>query len=176
MSHMAQRAGGGSRDQLVFAVILIVVGIAGLASRVWQPTADMGGWIVALIGLGFLGAFAYTRLYGYLVPGSIMTGLGIGIVASQSLTWTTSEGEGGAVVLGLGVGFIGIWAIGTLVHIAQHHWWPLIPGGILAAVGTALLIGGGAIKALDYWGVILVAIGVVVIIRAWTAGRPGTEA
>jgi hypothetical protein len=171
---MAQRAGGGARDQIVFAVVLIVVGVAGLASRVWQPTADIGGWIVALIGLGLLGAFAYTRLYGYLVPGSIMTGIGLGIVASQAIKFATDEGEGGAVVLGLGVGFLGIWAIGTLVHVAQHHWWPLIPGGILAAIGTALLMGGGAIEALDYWGVILVAIGVIVIIRAWAGGRGRT--
>lgn len=174
MSQMAQRAGGGARDQIVFAVVLIVVGVAGLASRVWQPTADIGGWIVALIGLGLLGAFAYTRLYGYLVPGSIMTGIGLGIVASQAIKFATDEGEGGAVVLGLGVGFLGIWAIGTLVHVAQHHWWPLIPGGILAAIGTALLMGGGAIEALDYWGVILVAIGVIVIIRAWAGGRGRT--
>jgi hypothetical protein len=171
---MAQRAGGGARDQIVFAVVLIVVGVAGLASRVWQPTADLGGWIVALIGLGLLGAFAYTRLYGYLVPGSIMTGLGLGIVASQAITFAFDEGTGGAIVLGLGAGFLGIWAIGVLVHVAQHHWWPLIPGGILAAVGTALLIGGGAIEALDYWGVILVAIGVIVIIRAWAGGRART--
>ena len=171
MSQMAHREGSGARDQLVFAVILIVVGIAGLASRIWQPTADVGGWIVALIGVVFLGAFAYTRIYGYLVPGSIMTGLGVGIVSSQAIKFATSEGEGGAVVLGLGIGFIGIWVIGLLVQIAQHHWWPLIPGAILSAVGTALLIGGGAIEALDYWGVILVVIGVIVIARAMLRGR-----
>jgi hypothetical protein len=174
MSQMAQRAGGGTRDQLVFAVVLIVVGVLGLASRVWQPTADVGGWIVAIIGLAFLGAFAYTRQYGYLIPGSIMTGLGVGIVASQAIKFATDEGEGGAVVLGLGVGFLGIWAIGALVRTEQHHWWPLIPGGILAAVGTALLIGGGAIEALDYWGIILVALGVFVIARAFLMGRTRT--
>lgn len=174
MTQMTQRAGGGARDQLVFAVILIVIGVAGLASRVWQPTADVGGWIVTIIGLAFLGAFAYTRQYGYLIPGSIMTGLGLGIVVSQTMNLASGEGQGGAVVLGLGLGFIGIWAIGTLVRIEQHHWWPLIPGGILAAVGTALLIGGGAIEALDYWGIILVAIGLFVIARAFLMGRTRT--
>jgi hypothetical protein len=124
---------------------------------------------------GSLGAFAYTRLYGYLVPGAIMTGLGLGIVASEMVAWTTDEGQGGAVVLGLGLGFVGIWAVGTFVHLAQHHWWPLIPGGILAAVGTALLVGGGAVELLDYWGIALVVIGVIVIIRAWM-GRTRTGA
>ena len=174
MSQMAQGAGRGARDQIIFAIILIVMGVAGLLARVWQPTGDVGGWIVAVIGLGFLGAFFYTRRYGYLVPGGIMTGLGAGIVASQSFTWITGESEGGAVVLGLGAGFLSIWAIGALVQPPEHHWWPLIPGGILATVGTALLIGGGAIRALDYWGLILVAIGLVVIARALMGTRTGS--
>lgn len=168
MSQMAHGKERGTRDQVVFAGILIVVGVAGLASRYWHPSADVGGWIVALIGLGFLAAFTYTRHYGYLVPGSIMTGLGIGIVASQAYPFASDEGTGGAVVLGLGLGFAGIWAIGTAVNVPQQHWWPLIPGGILATVGTALLIGGGAIEALDYWGVVLVVIGGLVIVRALT--------
>lgn len=171
MSQMAHRPGYGARDQVVFAVVLIVVGIAGLAARVLEPTTDVGGWIVAVIGLGLLGAFAYTRNYGYLVPGGILTGLGIGIVAQQSFTFASEEGSGGAVVLGLGLGFVAIWAIGLLVQLAQHHWWPLIPGGILTTVGSALLIGGGAVDLLDYWGVALVAIGMIVIWRAFTRSR-----
>lgn len=171
MSQMAHRPGYGTRDQLVFAVVLIVVGIAALAARVLEPTASVGGWIVAVIGLGLLGAFAYTRQYGYLVPGGILTGLGIGIVAQQSLTFASEEGSGGAVVLGLGLGFVSIWVIGMLVHLAQHHWWPLIPGGILTTVGTALLIGGGAVELLDYWGIALVAIGLFVVWRAYVQSR-----
>lgn len=172
MSQTAHRNEGGTRDQVVFAAVLIVVGIAGLASRFWRPGADTGGWIVALIGLGFLGGFAYTRQYGYLIPGSIMAGLGVGIVASESFVFASDEGTGGAVVLGLGLGFAAIWVIATAVRVPQHHWWPLIPGGILATVGTALLVGGGAIRALDYWGVVLVVIGGLVIVRALMRGSP----
>lgn len=171
MPQMAHRPKYGARDQLVFAVVLIVVGIAGLATRALEPTADIGGWIVAIIGLGLLGAFAYTRQYGYLVPGGILTGLGLGIVAQQGLTFASEEGSGGAVVLGLGLGFVSIWAIGMLVQLAPHHWWPLIPGGILTMVGTALLIGGGAVDLLDYWGVALVVIGLIVVWRAFTQSR-----
>jgi hypothetical protein len=171
MAQMAQGAGRGARDQIIFAIILIVMGVAGLLARVWQPTGDTGGWIVAAIGVAFLGAFFYTHRFGYLVPGGIMTGLGMGIVVSQGFSWISGESEGGAVVLGLGAGFLLIWAIATLEQVAERHWWPLIPGGILATVGTALLIGGGAIRALDYWGVILVAIGLVIIARALMGTR-----
>jgi hypothetical protein len=171
MSHMAQGAGRGTRDQIVFAIILIALGVAGLAARFWNPTGDVGGWVVAAIGLAFLGAFFYTRTYGYLIPGGIMTGLGLGIVASQTFTSTSTETEGGLVVIGLGAGFLSIWAIGSLVQVGESHWWPLIPGGILATIGTALVVGGGAIQALDYWGFVLVGIGVIVIVRAFMSNR-----
>jgi hypothetical protein len=171
MSQTAQGAGRGTRDQIVFAIILIALGALGLAARFWHPSGSIGGWVVAAIGLGFLGAFFYTRRYGYLIPGGIMTGLGSGIVASQTFTWTSAETEGGFVVLGLGAGFVSIWAIGALVEVAERHWWPLVPGGILATVGTALLVGGGAIGALDYWGFVLVAIGLIVIARAFMVDR-----
>lgn len=174
MSQLTHDAGRGARDQVVFAVILIIVGIVGLIARFWQPTPDMGGWIVAAIGLGFLGAFAYTRHYGYLVPGGIMTGLGIGIIASQAVTWTTDEGEGGAVVLGLGLGFLGITAIGTLLKLDKPSWWALIPGGILGTVGTLLLVGGGAVELLDWWGAALILIGLLVVWRAFTTREPRT--
>ena len=173
MSQLTHDSGRArDRDQLVFAVILIVVGIVGLAARFWQPTPDMGGWIVAAIGLGFLAGFAVTRHYGYLVPGGIMTGLGIGIVVSQTVTWTTSEGEGGAVVLGLGLGFISIAVIGNLVRLERSSWWALVPGGILATVGSALLVGNGAVQLLDWWGGALIVIGLIVVWRALTSRTP----
>jgi hypothetical protein len=156
------------RDRVVFAIVLIVVGVIGLIAQAWKPSADVGGWVVALIGLGFLGAYVYTRQYGYLVPGGIMTGLGGGIVASQMTKWATSEGEGGAVVVGLGLGFLGIWVIGSLMRTTPNHWWPLVPGGILSIVGGALLIGGDAVDLLDYWGVAIIAVGLVILWRAWS--------
>jgi len=172
MSQIAHGAGRGTRDQVVFAVILIVIGVVGLAGRFWTPGADVGGLIVGGIGLAFLGAFAYTRQYGYLVPGGIMTGLGAGIVASTAVTWTTDQGEGGAVVLGLGLGFALIWVIATAVRVPQPSWWALIPGGILATIGALLLIGGGAIDLLEWWGVGLIAIGLLVVLRAFTKRSP----
>ena len=165
-------AGGRARDQLILAVILIVVGVIGLATRFWQPTPSVGGWIVAAIGLAFLGTFVYTRTYGYIVPGGVMTGLGIGIVISQAFTTTGSESEGGAVVLGLGLGFISIAVIGSLMQLDRPTWWALIPGGILGTIGALLLVGGGAVQLLDWWGVALILIGLVVVWRAFTRREP----
>ena len=171
MSSMAQGTGTGPRDRIALAIVLIVVGVAGLASQMFDITADLGGWIVMFIGLGLLAAFAYTRQYGYLIPAGIMTGLGAGIIASESLTFTSDEGTGGVIVLGLGLGFLSIWVIGSVLRVAQNHWWPVIPGGILAAVGAALLIGGEAVGLLDYWGVVVIAIGLFVLWRGFVEGR-----
>jgi hypothetical protein len=171
---MAHQVGRDVRDRMAFAVVLIVVGAAGLASRVWQPASDVGGWIVLLIGLALAGAFVYTRRYGYLVAGGILTGLGAGIVASESFRFASTEGSGGAVVLGLGLGFLSIWLLASLANIERNHWWPVIPGGILTIVGTALLIGGQAVEALDYWGIGVIAIGLIVLWRALTQDRART--
>jgi hypothetical protein len=171
MSDTSPETGRGARDLMLFAVILIAVGIGGLVLQVVQPSTNVGGLIVLVIGLALLGAFAFTREYGYLIPGGIMTGLGAGIVASESLTLASDEGAAGVIVLGLGLGFLSIWVIGALVHVEQHHWWPLIPGGILAVVGAALIIGDQAVRLLDYWGVVIVALGLFVLWRAWTQMR-----
>jgi len=171
MSGVPIRAGAKQRDRMVFAVVLIVVGIGSLALQTLETTTSVGGWIVLVIGLGFLGAFAFTRQYGYLVPGGIMAGLGAGILASESIGSLSSEQTGGAIVLGLGAGFIAIWLIGGIAQAVGHHFWPLIPGGILAVIGVALLIGGQAVDLLDYWGVVIIGIGLIVLLRAWSESR-----
>ena len=171
MADMAHGTGTAPRDRIALAVVLIVVGIVGLASQMFEFSTNAGGWIVMLIGLGLLGGFAYTRQYGFLIPGGIMTGLGVGIIASQSFTFVDDQTASGAIVVGLGVGFLAIWVIGGMMRVAQNHWWPLIPGGILAVVGGALLIGDQAVSLLDYWGVAVIAVGLFVLWRAFVEGR-----
>jgi hypothetical protein len=166
MAGIAQGERPRGREQIAFAVILIIVGLVGLASQVVEPPPALGGWVVLLIGLAFAGAFAYTQKYPFLVPAGILAGLGTGILLSENLA-VTGEQSGGLVVLGLGVGFLSIWAVGALVRAAGNHLWPTVPGGILTVVGVALLIGGQAVDLLDYWGVGAVAVGLVLLVRAW---------
>ncbi len=170
MAGMTPGARTRPRDQIVFAVILIVIGIAGFFLQATEGRVDAGGIIVLLIGLGLLGAFAYTREYGYLIPGGIMTGLGAGI-ALQDIQTMSGESSGGVIVLGLGLGFLSIWVIGGIAQVAQHHWWPIIPGGILSAIGALLIIGSEAQGVLDYWYLAIIAVGVVILGLAFVQGR-----
>jgi hypothetical protein len=172
MTHAPRHVERRERDQLTFAIVLIAIGVIGVVTQYWQPSADIGGWVVMVIGIGFLALFGFTREYRYSVPGGIMTGLGAGIVVSQAVPWTTGEGEGGAVVLGLGLGFLSILLLQSLASELRNAWWPVIPGGILATVGTALLIGGQAVQLLDYWGIAIIGIGVLVLWRALSTRRP----
>lgn len=168
----AHHAQSGERDQVVLAVVLIAIGLIGVVSQLWQPSPDIGGWIVLVIGLASLAVFATTRRYGFAIPAGVLTGLGVGIVASRSLAWATSEGEGGAVVLGLGLGFLSIIALQSFATEVRNGWWPAIPGGILSVVGAALLVGGQAVQLLDYWGIAVVVIGLLVLWRAFSTRRP----
>ncbi len=170
MSGMAHGARSNPREGIVFAVILIAVGVGAL---VMQVVPDAGAWVVLLIGLGLLAVFAILREYGALIPGGIMTGLGAGILASQGLA-LENEATGGVIVLGLGLGFIAIWVIGALFHIAEHHPWPLVPGGILSVIGLSLLVGGQAIELMRFWPVAVIAIGLIVLWRAVIEGRART--
>lgn len=147
------------RRRVLPGIMLIVIGIVFLLA---QQSRIGGQAVVAAIGLAFLVAFFYTRNYGFLVPGGIMTGLGLGII------YQSRADAGWAVVLGLGLGFVAIYVIDVLTGGRRGgQWWALIPGGILTAIG--LLQAGGQSGVMGtvgrWWPVILIAIGVYLLFR-----------
>lgn len=148
----------------VFGLILIAIGTALLLIL----TTDVGGEvIVGLLGIGFLIAYAFTRSYGYLVPGSILTGLGGGLLVAAQ------DGPDEAVVLGLGLGFVAIAVINRgLDQATAGWWWPLIPGGVLVFVGASALL-----NTLDLGRfvvpIVLIAVGAGLLLRG--GGRASTD-
>lgn len=139
-------------------MILIALGALFLVVQL----TDVGGEaVVAVIGGAFLVGYALTRQYGFLVPGGIMTGLGLGVLWQSQATLEA----GGVVVIGLGVGFLSIYLIDLLVRGASALWWPIIPGGILTTIGVLVEVDRVEILAeLEWaWPVILIAIGVIVL-------------
>lgn len=154
------------RDSIVGGVVLIIIG-AGLL--IAQFTPDLGRYVVLVIGIGLLAIFAVNRTFGALVGGSIVTGVGVGVVFGATYT---GELAGAAVLMSLGAGFLFIWLVSYLLRMKERHFWPLVPGTILFAIGGALAMGGRATDLLSYWPVILIVIGVLVIgVRLI---RPGT--
>lgn len=155
--------GAARRDKegrLWLGLILIGLGAIFLLDRL---VPDIGAYLPLLVGLGFLAAFLATRAYGFLIPAGIVSGVGAGIVLQRSYP------EGGVFLLALGTGFVAIWLIGALFRLREPHWWPLIPGGILITIGLVDLAdeGGRLAELLEVgWPLLLVAVGILVIIRA----------
>lgn len=167
---------------MIAGIVLVIVGAAFLASYI-VPGLDR--FVVLAIGIGILILFAATRAPAALIGGSIVTGVGVGIVLSSYIGGTT----GGALFLiSLGDGFLLAWLVGWFMAIPEARFWPLIPGSVLVLIGAAMLPGAG-------WAVALIVIGLGLVLvgsraggrgpatgppspeplppLAWPAGRPG---
>ncbi|HLB44234.1 MAG TPA: hypothetical protein VJK49_02515 [Candidatus Limnocylindrales bacterium] len=135
MAVPAPSRANSSRNALLGGFVLVLVGGAALASELWP---DVDRYIPLVIGLGLLGVFAINRAYVALVGGAIMTGIGTGLLVADVFPGDNVDGPG--AVLGLAFGFIGIWLVGSVMNLREHHFWPLIPGGILLLVGIGLVL------------------------------------
>ncbi len=157
------------RDKILPGLLLVTVGVIMLVANM-LPTA--GTAIPAAIGAVFLVAYVLTRNYGFLVPGCILSGLGIGIIVESA---GAAGGNGAAVILGLSGGFLLIMVV-TLIQQpgTEAGWWPLIPGSILGVIGLAQLMDSTHIIAQvgRWWPLALVVAGVWVLLRSRHAPDP----
>ncbi|HET7646428.1 MAG TPA: hypothetical protein VFV59_08210 [Candidatus Limnocylindria bacterium] len=150
---------------------LILIGL-GVFLGIVQVTGVGAEAVVAVIGGAFLVTYALTRNYGFLVPGGIMTGLGLGII------WETQAAANadGVVVIGLGLGFLAIYVIDLLVRGHAALWWPVIPGGILATIGVLVeteqerWLRGTELL----WPAALIVIGGIILLAQIRRGPPET--
>ena len=156
------------RSNLGFGVMLVVVGGVLLVTRfALMDTAP--AWLLGLgVGLSLLAIVGSS--YGALVGGMILLGLGSGMLLGD-------RGVGGLpagtwLLLGLGAGFIGIWLLALLLKL-RSHWWPLVPGFVLLAVGGArfyrhfAVIPPSVVIAMRaWWPALLVVVGVWILVRA----------
>jgi hypothetical protein len=154
------------RDPLIGGLVLVIIGALLLVGQFWP---DIGRYTVLVIGLGLVAIFVVTRAYGALVGGSIVSGVGVGVILG---TLYTGEMTGALVLMSLGGGFLFIWLISYLLSMPERHFWPLIPGTILVTIGAALAIGGRATELISYWPVVLIVIGVLVMAAAFFRRAP----
>jgi hypothetical protein len=169
-----ERIPGGTMDRQTAVPALVLIGI-GVVLLIAQLTGIGPEAVVAVIGAGFLIAYAATRTYGFLIPGGIMTGLGIGIVIEVEAAGSRGE----PVLLGLGIGFLAIYAVDAMVRRSAALWWPVIPGGILATIGVLVGTGreGWLQNAGSWWPAILIVIGALILLsqRRSEHPTPGAE-
>ena len=155
---MLLRVDRSRTPELITGIVAVIIGAAYLVSYL-IPSLDR--FVVLAIGIGILALFAATRAPAALIGGSIVTGVGTGIVLASYVAGTT----GGALFLiSLGGGFLLAWLVGWSLEMPEARVWPLIPGSILVLLGAAMLPGAG-------WAVALIVIGLGLVVVGFGAGR-----
>ena len=156
------------KSNLGFGVILVVVGAVLLVTR-FALVETAPAWLLGL-GVGLALIAIVTPAYGALVGGMVLLGLGSGMLLGDRGVGGLSSGTW--ILLGLGTGFIMIWLLALLLKL-KSHWWPLVPGIVLVAVGGArfyrhfMVIPPEVMIALrTWWPAFLVVAGVWMLVRA----------
>jgi hypothetical protein len=89
------------------------------------------------------------RLYGLVIPGSLIIVIGPGVYIAWQVMQPNTLAQIGAMLVWFSLGWILI-TLFSRVMFNRYVWWPLIPGGILAMVGLGLYIGGDPDNALGF--------------------------
>ncbi|MEW6651300.1 MAG: hypothetical protein AB1453_14080 [Chloroflexota bacterium] len=128
--------------------ILLSIGLCFIISRL--RVVDFVLYITLGVGIVLLGWGVFWRLFGLIIPGSLLLTIGPGIyyawgtdLAANALSKTGMM----IAIFALGWGFIILF---SRVVTTKFIWWPLIPGGVLAVVGWGLYVGGDPGNAVSF--------------------------
>ncbi len=125
---------------LVPGGIILSIGLTFLFTRL--RVVDFVLWVGTGTGLVLLIWGIYWRLFGLIIPGSLLMASGTGIyMAWGRASEMNSLAKTGVMLVIFSIGWFLI-ILFSRVTTSNFIWWPLIPGGILAVVGWGLYIGG----------------------------------
>jgi len=135
---------------------LLLVGLFGalaLTFSVSQMRAiDFFGYVISGIGISMLIWGLLGNIFGLIIPGSILSGIGIGLYQA----WGSSADLNGLARTGIMLVIFAIgWGMITVLSrpiVQQFIWWPLIPAGVMGITGYGLYIGGSPNSAFSFIG------------------------
>jgi hypothetical protein len=160
------------RDGLVGGIILVIIGLIAFVGQVVDLDAfpNLGLFIVPAIGAILLMWGVFTRDAGPIIPGGIMSGIGLGILlVAEPFELVSPENEGGFFMLSFALGWVLITVL-TAVFTEETHWWALIPAAIMGLIGGTVLVGGFFETALTllgkFWPVALIVLGASILLQA----------
>ncbi len=143
------------KNQQLIAYVLIAIGAVTLLTRI----NFLAQWLwIGLIAVGFLAAYLNKRQYGFLVAGSILTGIAFGFMLERSL-------GSGAFLISLGFGCIAIDQVER-----RDNRWPRSLGGLLIALGIFAGLLDSGFFASAWFPIILIALGIFLFIRRQRSG------
>ncbi len=157
-----------TRNRLIAGVGLIIVGLMILAAQ-FVRSDWLGFLFLPTLGLVFLVWGSAARNVGLLIPGGILSGIGLGVfLIEKGIPGLEEMGKGGVFFLSFGLGW-GLITLLSAVFTDRVHWWPLIPGGIMVLFGGALWMGGAALEVLNFvgrwWPLVLIGLGLWLLLR-----------
>ena len=147
--------------RLVAGIILIIIGAVALVQR-WL---DIGSYVTLLLGIGMLVLGSATHKRGWIIPGGVLTGIGLGIAISEGPWHIAGLDESGLFLLCFAVGWFLITALSALFTDCTM-WWALIPGGIMVVLGITMVVTRGNVRWEDLnlvYAAILIIVGVTLL-------------
>ncbi len=163
------------RNRLSAGIGLIVIGLLVLAAQ-FIRSDWVGLLFLPALGLIFLVWGSATRNVGLLIPGGILSGLGLGVFLIEVVHPNLESVDTGGIFLasfGLGWGLITLF---SAIFTDRTHWWPLIPGSILGLIGGLLLTGDVGLEVLEFagklWPVALIGLGLWFLLRRGSRESP----
>ena len=156
------------RETLIGGALLVAIGLLVLLAQNIK-VESLGLLFLPALGGLFLVAGIVGRQAGFIIPGGILTGIGLGVIFTQNPQMAvTDTAQGGVFFMGFALGWFLITVLSKL-FTPETQWWALIPGAIMALIGGGLMLGGAALNVLEFasrwWPLILVALGLVIIVR-----------
>ncbi len=146
-------------------ILLIVLGVLFLIANI--ADVHLGSfWPVFVFGLGvsFIVMFLRDRKnYGVLMPGTILTVVGLLLLACTLYGWDQMERLWPFFVMAPGLGFIMMYLFG------KRERGLLIPAGILTGLGLIFLLNVNESEYL--WPGVLILVGILFLIK-WKKERP----
>lgn len=135
---------GAGRNNLA-ALALIALGTIMILGRFTPLHLEIeGGMVLLTIASCFLFFSFWKRIYGLLIPGSLLAGLSLGVTFADVT-------DGASVLWGLALGFLAILFLGRALFNQRSNWpvYPAVPlfafGVIVLASNLPILFTGGLV-------------------------------
>jgi hypothetical protein len=155
-----------SDHRFAIGTILVLLGLVMLIESITSWSV-LGLLILPTLGLAFTIWGCASRRAGLIIPGGILLGLGVGaLLMDRGFAQASGAAQGAVVTLCLALGFAVITPL-TWAFTRHMHWWPLIPGGVLAIAGISLIGGEWGAQALVWlgrlWPIVLILAGAILL-------------
>lgn len=154
-AHMSQQPGDklSARNGVIAGVGLMAIGALLIIAQ-FGRFENLELLIPLGLGVIFLAWGLISRTFGLIIPGGILAGIGVGLALTEMpALGIPAENTDVVILLSFAAGWVLITLLSTLTS-ERLQWWPLIPGGILGAVGALLLVGENGLLVLEWLGMV----------------------